>query len=217
MFLAVQEINQRNKPDAPVRAEDTSAEARQAPGLDDTRSYLMWAVSGRHEGSGFPAEAGSSDGPALRDFASRACARWHPAFTEMIRLTDPSTVGLIKIRTSVPVSSWPTGRVTLIGDAIHSMTPYRGIGGNVALRDASLLCRELAAADRGERPLLTAIHDYETAMIKYGFQAVRTSLQSAKMAHSSSAIARVLGNAMFRVVNAVPALKARMFGRNADD
>src|SRR5262249_5446798 len=56
MFLAVQEMNEPSDPDAPIRADEASADARQALGLDDTRSYLMWAVSGRHEGAGFPAE-----------------------------------------------------------------------------------------------------------------------------------------------------------------
>jgi 2-polyprenyl-6-methoxyphenol hydroxylase-like FAD-dependent oxidoreductase len=217
MFLAVQEINPRGASDAPDRAGDVPVEADSAPGFGDTQSYLMWAASGRHEGSGFPADAGDLDGPALRDIAARACAGWHPAFAEMIRLTDPATVGLVKIRTSVPVPPWPTGRVTLLGDAIHSMTPYRGIGGNVALRDAELLGRQLAAADRGEIPLLTAIHDYEAAMIEYGFKAVRSSLQAAEHAHASGAIAFVIVNAMFRLVGAVPALKARMFSRNDDD
>ena len=56
------------------------------------------------------------------------------------------------------------------------MTPYRGIGGNVALRDAGLLGGNLAAAHRGAMPLLQAIHEYESAMRDYGFHAVRSSL-----------------------------------------
>jgi hypothetical protein len=79
------------------------------------------------------------------------------------------------------------------------------------------LCQTLTAADRGERPLLTAIHDYEATMIDYGFKAVRSSLQAAEMTHSDSAVGRVFGNAMFRVVNALPSVKARMFAGSADD
>jgi 2-polyprenyl-6-methoxyphenol hydroxylase-like FAD-dependent oxidoreductase len=71
----------------------------------------------------------------------------------------------------VPVAPWVTRRITLLGDAIHSMTPYRGIGANVALKDAMRLCRALAAADRGERPLVDAIHSYEADMLDYGFRA----------------------------------------------
>ncbi len=213
MFLAVHE---------PGRLTDASATNGIAtgpiPGLhhDETEGYLMWALSGR-ERSGFPSESGQMDGSALREFALRVCSGWHPDFSRMIRMTDPSTIGLISIRTSVPVDPWQTGRVTLIGDAIHSMTPYRGIGGNVALRDASLLCHNLAAARRGEMPLLQAIHEYEAAMLEYGFNAVRESLQAAEQAHSNNAVALILGNAMFRFVNAVPSLKVRMFRRNAEN
>jgi len=51
----------------------------------------------------------------------------------------------------------------------------RGIGANTALRDARLLCQNLTAARDGEAPLLTAIRDYETQMIGYGFDAVKKS------------------------------------------
>jgi 2-polyprenyl-6-methoxyphenol hydroxylase-like FAD-dependent oxidoreductase len=217
MFLAAQELTHPTAPDTSIGGSELRADLDPGPHFEDTRAYLIWAVSGHHERSGFPAEAGDWDGPALRDLAFRICAGWHPAFTRMIRLADLSTIGLVKIRTSVPVEPWPTGRITLIGDAIHSMTPYRGIGGNIALRDASLLTEKLTAVDRGESPLFPAVHDYEAAMIEYGFKAVRTSLQTAERAHSSSAIGFVLGNTFFRVINAVPALKTRMFGRNADD
>jgi 2-polyprenyl-6-methoxyphenol hydroxylase-like FAD-dependent oxidoreductase len=217
MFLAAHDVDRPSDRDAGLGDPETSS-LYPDPRFHDAESYLMWAVSGRQDGSGFPAEPGQLDESALRDFALQVCSSWHPAFTQMIGMTDPSTVSLIKIRTSVPVAPWPTGRITLMGDALHSMTPYRGIGGNVALRDASLLCRTLTAVDRGERPLLPAIHDYEAAMIDYGFKAVRSSLQAAEMAHSDSAVGRVFSNAMFRVLNALPSVKARMFaGRGADE
>ncbi len=217
MFLAVQEYA------GPTQAPATDGADEHGPGplagleLDDTESYLMWAVSGRHKRSGFPVEAGQMDGSALREFALKVCSAWHPGFSQMIQMTDPSTVGLIRIRTSVPVEHWQNTTITLIGDAIHSMTPYRGIGGNVALRDASLLCHNLTAAQRGEMPLLQAVHDYEVAMLEYGFNAVRTSLRVAEHAHSNSALALYFGNSMFRFINAVTPLKARMFRRNEED
>jgi 2-polyprenyl-6-methoxyphenol hydroxylase-like FAD-dependent oxidoreductase len=214
MFLAVQEMDRRVAPDPMVGGDDPLLDRYPGLRFDDAESYLMWAASRRRGPSDEP---DPPDGPALRAFALDVCSGWHPAFIQMIEMTDPSTLGLVKIRTSVPVAPWPTRRVTLLGDAIHSMTPYRGIGGNVALRDASLLCRTLVAADRGELPLQQGINDYEVAMIDYGFKAVRSSLQAAEFAHSSGAIARAIGNAMFRVVNALPALKARMFAGNADD
>ena len=157
------------------------------------------------------------EGTALREFALKACSGWHPDFSTMIRMTDPSSIGVITIRTSVPIGPWPSGRITLIGDAIHSMTPYRGIGGNVALRDASLLGRNFGRREREEKPLIRAIHEYESAMLDYGFRAVRSSLQAAEQAHADGALAFGLGNLFFRIVNAMPPLKARMITGDADD
>ena len=53
---------------------------------------------------------------------------------------------------------------------------HRGIGANVALKDAVRLCRVLQAVNCGEQTLLDALRTYETEMIDYGFRAARTSL-----------------------------------------
>jgi hypothetical protein len=62
-------------------------------------------------------------------------ATWHPDLRELFRLTNPSTCLPINIRTSEPVAPWPTSSVTLVGDAIHTMTPGPGVGANTALRN----------------------------------------------------------------------------------
>jgi salicylate hydroxylase len=56
------------------------------------------------------------------------------------------------------------------------MTPARGIGANIALRDADLLRRKLIAVGQGSAPLLGAVQEYELEMLPYAFQAVRESL-----------------------------------------
>jgi 2-polyprenyl-6-methoxyphenol hydroxylase-like FAD-dependent oxidoreductase len=58
------------------------------------------------------------------------------------------------------------------------MTPGRGVGANTALRDAALLCRQLATAARGVKTLLQAVADYEAEMIPYGFARVADSLNN---------------------------------------
>jgi 2-polyprenyl-6-methoxyphenol hydroxylase-like FAD-dependent oxidoreductase len=152
MFLAVQELGEPNETKEEPNGDGSARPRGAALRFDDESSYLMWALSARGERSGFPWEPGQMEDQALREFALKVCSSWHPDFTTMIRMTDPPSLGVITIRTSIPVEPWPSGRITLIGDAIHSMTPYRGIGGNVALRDASLLGGNLAAAHRGEMP-----------------------------------------------------------------
>ena len=64
---------------------------------------------------------------------------------------------------------WPTHpRVTLVGDAAHVMTPFAGMGVNLALQDAVELARRLIqAADddsTGENEASDAIQAYESEM-----------------------------------------------------
>jgi 2-polyprenyl-6-methoxyphenol hydroxylase-like FAD-dependent oxidoreductase len=66
--------------------------------------------------------------------------------------------------------------VTLLGDAVHTMTPGHGVGANTALRDAALLCRALTEVHTGQRQLHDAVSDYEQQVIPYGFERVRDSL-----------------------------------------
>ena len=91
------------------------------------------------------------------------------------------------------------------------MTPYRGIGANVALRDAALLCTKFVEAVQGRRPVLQAIHEYEEAMREYAFEAVDNSLQSMEQAVSRKKNPQFrLSKTAMRVLNRVPALKRRV-------
>ena len=60
------------------------------------------------------------------------------------------------------------------------MTPYRGVGGNIALRDEALLTTHLLQAHRDQKPLLDAIAGYESFMRGYAFDAVVDSLKAMK-------------------------------------
>ena len=77
--------------------------------------------------------------------------------------------------TSVPCAPFAPSRVTLLGDAIHAMSPTLGRGANMALRDAASLARQLIAASRGELGLLDAVAAYEGEMLRRGFDTVRRS------------------------------------------
>jgi len=197
----------------------TTAPSRDAH-FDNTRSYLMWAFGARREKLGLAggdAEQISADelrAIVLRTMATRA---WDRRFHDLVQLADAATINLLTIRTALPVAPWATQRVTLLGDAIHSMTPYRGIGANVALKDALRLRRALQAANRGEQPLLEALNAYETEMIDYGFRAVRTSLQAMQQAMPDSHMRLALSRAFLWTVDRVPPLKHRMFRALGDE
>ena len=65
-----------------------------------------------------------------------------------------------------PVNTWGKGRVTLIGDAAHPTLPYLASGAVMALEDAVILGRKLAAIRSGEREardeeIISALRAYE--------------------------------------------------------
>ncbi|GAD82036.1 FAD-dependent monooxygenase [Nocardia asteroides NBRC 15531] len=181
------------------------------PGLlfDDSQPYVFWAFAA--ERARFGTDLTGLAPAALHTIANRMTGGWAPELRRLVAESDPATTTLIPIKTSVPVPRWTPTTVTLLGDAIHSMTPFAGIGANTALRDAQLLCRMLVAADRRDRGLLDAIGAYEAAMTDYGFAAVRTSLDTAERAVADGRLGRLMGKLVLRAAGAVPAMKRKMF------
>ncbi len=201
-----------------IGGNDESAAAQNH--FDNSRSYLMWAFGARRERLGLDGgEIDGMSGEELRSIALGVMAQrsWDERFRALVRLADADTINAIAIRTSVPIAAWQTQRVTLMGDAIHAMTPYRGIGANVALKDAVRLCRALTTASRAERPVIDAIRDWETDMIDYGFRAVQTSLHAMNQAVMEDRIQSMLSRAVLRIINCVPQLKRQMFNRMGEE
>lgn len=184
--------------------------------FENNRSYLMWALSAKREKFAL-ANGAYTDASALSAAASHNMAGWSHAFRDLVGLTDPTTVSCLPIRSSVPVAPWRTDRVTLLGDAIHSMTPYRGIGANVALKDAARLTGALVAAQRGERDLIDAIHEYEAGMLDYGFRAVRNSLKAMHQTVIDSLPSLLLSRAALCAISALPPIKRSMAKRLGEE
>jgi 2-polyprenyl-6-methoxyphenol hydroxylase-like FAD-dependent oxidoreductase len=84
---------------------------------------------------------------------------------------------VVRIRTSPAIAAWPPSRVTVLGDAIHAMSPAGGSGANTALQDALQLCRALTAADGGG-DIIAAVGQYEQRMREYGYAAIAASAQA---------------------------------------
>lgn len=96
--------------------------------------------------------APANEGDQLRRFAD-----WHPAIVEMITAVPISLRwGLFHRPT---LSRWTKGRITLLGDAAHTMTPHHGQGANQAIEDAVCLAGCLADSDPGGWD--EALHRYE--------------------------------------------------------
>jgi 2-polyprenyl-6-methoxyphenol hydroxylase-like FAD-dependent oxidoreductase len=184
--------------------------------FENTRSYLMWALSANRAKFAIP-DLECADAPVLAAAASRPMAGWSRAFRDLVDLSDPTTLSCLSIRTSVPVAPWRTGRITLLGDAIHAMTPYRGVGANVAIKDAVRLKRALTAAQRGERDLMEAIRTYEDGMRDYGFRAVQNSLRAMHQTVTDNVPGLLTSRLLFRTINKLQPLKRAMARRLGEE
>ncbi len=167
--------------------------------LSPAGDYLMWAVSAQHDQ--FPvSDAGLAalDPGGLHEVAAAMISKWHPELRELVGRADGGETFLVRISTSVPVPPWQPSRVTVLGDAIHAMSPARGSGANTALQDAALLTRLLSEAGSDPAAVVAAIGRYEERMRDYGFAAVAASRQAEQLTAARS------GGLLVRLASRLP-------------
>ncbi|HEX7735121.1 MAG TPA: NAD(P)/FAD-dependent oxidoreductase [Ktedonobacteraceae bacterium] len=177
------------------------------PLSSDREEYVMWGFSAYRERFPLPSNVEALDGEVLKDAVVTLMDEWHPDLVHLVRSAEVPTLTAFAVKTSVPIPPWKTRNVTLLGDALHNMTPYRGIGANTALRDAVALRRALVSVDRGEDHLIEALAAYEREMIDYGFRAVRASLKNMERFHAQSGLARTFTKTVFRTIGLIPPLQ----------
>ncbi|MGW6580280.1 FAD-dependent oxidoreductase [Streptomyces globisporus] len=93
-------------------------------------------------------------------------AGWHDPIPRILAATDPATWIRYEMRHLHPalpsfVSTAASGRVALVGDAAHAMTPNLGQGACTAILDADALTRALAAALPGPAGVAGALRAYD--------------------------------------------------------
>lgn len=159
-----------------VGADDPSHRGIAGSHFDNTTSYIWWNIAFPKDELGPDETLFALDGAGLLEALGRRVADWHPEIVKLLTHSDPTTVAVLRVRSSQPVEPWTSGPVTLLGDAIHSMTYFRALGGNSALRDAGILTAQLAEVKRGSTSLGDAVAAYEDAMREHGYEAVRSSL-----------------------------------------
>ncbi|WP_155356861.1 FAD-dependent oxidoreductase [Acrocarpospora macrocephala] len=75
-------------------------------------------------------------------------ADWHPAVPALIEATPPADIYVDPIAClAEPLPSFAAGRVALLGDAAHAMTPDLGQGASQAFEDAAAVTQHLTDAD----------------------------------------------------------------------
>lgn len=156
---------------------------------------VMWQLS-------FPmpeneAKVLSAQGPqALKEEALRRC-QWHDPIPQILAATQAIQVSGYPVYDRAllePKLLQKGAHVTLIGDAAHPMSPFKGQGANQALLDALALARSIKQECRhlsrwraaGVRK--SVLTDFESEMLERSATKVKDSAEAAKFLHSETVL-----------------------------
>jgi salicylate hydroxylase len=84
--------------------------------------------------------------PATIEEFATTLSDFHPDVVDLVRAIPPAALFKWGLRDREPLQQYCRGRVTMLGDAAHPMTPFLGQGACIAIEDAMVLGRAFAAA-----------------------------------------------------------------------
>lgn len=156
---------------------------------------VMWQFS-------FPMpeeEAKDLSARGARALKEEACRRtpWHKPIPQMLSATLPEQISGYPVydrELLKPELLEKAGSVTLIGDAAHPMSPFKGQGANQALLDALSLARTISIActsfskwrETGVREIV--LTEFEKEMLERSASKVKDSADAVKFLHSKDVL-----------------------------
>jgi 2-polyprenyl-6-methoxyphenol hydroxylase-like FAD-dependent oxidoreductase len=156
--------------------------------LSDGRVYCYAAA---------PADPGARAGDELAELV-RLFGTWHPPIPGLLAITRPQDVLRHDVaELAAPLPSFHLGRVALLGDAAHPMTPNLGQGACQALEDAAVISR--LAAGAGPDAVTRVLARYSADRLPRTTDVVRWSRRTATMTTWTSPPAVAFRNAVIRL------------------
>ena len=138
------------------------------------RGRVYWAAAKNAPQGADRRPAGSWKDSLLGTFLG-----WHEPIEELIRVTDEHAILHTDIYDRDPLKErWGEGRISLLGDAAHPMTPDLGQGACQAIEDAVVLAKRLSE----ESDPASALRDYESQRTRRVAVIVQRSRRLGKMA-----------------------------------
>ncbi|WP_296223993.1 FAD-dependent oxidoreductase [Ralstonia sp. UBA689] len=141
-------------------------------GLSDVEPYLYWAVIGQNQRLGVDAAAAQASADAC---VAALSSGWARGLRALFAYGDAASTVILPVRTARPLAHWAGTRVTLLGDAIHAMSPAGGLGANTALADAANFAAWIGEVRQGRVGLDAAIAGYETVLRETAARAIEAS------------------------------------------
>ncbi|MFE3644031.1 FAD-dependent monooxygenase [Streptomyces sp. NPDC059169] len=137
---------------------------------------------------------------------------WHDPIPALLDATRPGTVLHHDIHELVtPLPTFTTGKIALLGDAAHAMTPNLGQGACQALEDAAILAAALAA----EPTVESALTRYDTERRPRSQSVARAARQAGRMGQKlTHPLAVALRNTGLRLTPSAVTVRAVL--RHAD-
>ncbi|RAO70445.1 uncharacterized protein BHQ10_006457 [Talaromyces amestolkiae] len=102
-------------------------------------------------------------------------SEWHSSTRSLCELQEQSLASGMRVYTASPnMEEWaPSSRVTLLGDAIHTMSPAGGVGAMAALHDSATLAEIIHKDGVSE----SSIGNYETRMRDFSNVCIQRSFR----------------------------------------
>ncbi|KAJ9212374.1 hypothetical protein DTO166G4_6005 [Paecilomyces variotii] len=137
---------------------------------------IHWCLVFPQDTSGLgPMELNEALASLPAELAMEMTSDWHVSIRSLIELQDPSlTVGMRIYSADPNMEAWtPSERVTVMGDAVHVMSPCGGVGAAAALNDAyalvKIICEEGVSG--------TSIGKYEERMREFAKVCIQRSYE----------------------------------------
>jgi 2-polyprenyl-6-methoxyphenol hydroxylase-like FAD-dependent oxidoreductase len=123
---------------------------------------------------------------------------WHDPIEALLSATPDRAILRNDMYDREPIRDWGRGRVTLLGDAAHPMTPNLGQGGCQAIEDAVVLASVLKDVASAEVP--HALRTYEARRVKRTSMIVTNSRRVGAMAQIENPMLVAMRNALVRTI-----------------
>ena len=128
---------------------------------------------------------------AVRDALLEHYKGWAPELLDIVRASEGADTTVRKIFAFPPEHEWqPVEGVTLLGDAAHVMSPFTGVGVNLALADALDLANAIQGVVAGD----AGVQDNSEA---HGLDAFKTRMRGAFQEYEKRMMARAKENLIF--------------------